>query len=139
MPVTPNVCNMHNHLSCGCLVADLCMISVHMMLESSISLLLCIRTTRYYIILNDLEEYLKLTGARGIFMSQLRVHILLFPDNVLILAESDNDLKRSLDALSEYCKASALRVNTNKTKLFLPGITQEVIAHSSSMVVKYKW
>jgi hypothetical protein len=46
----------------------------------------------------------------------LRILILLYADDVLLISESANALQNALNAFSLYCKQWKLKVNTNKTK-----------------------
>ena len=71
----------------------------------------------FILFLSDLEEHMKVWGAKGILMSNLRVNILMFADDVVLLAETAKDMNSSLAALSRYCLTSNLKVNANKTRI----------------------
>mgnify|MGYP002280502005 CR=1 FL=1 len=45
--------------------------------------------------------------------------MILYADDIVVFAESKNELQRSLDALLEYCNRWKLVVNTRKTKLMI--------------------
>ncbi|XP_053388991.1 A.superbus venom factor 2-like [Mercenaria mercenaria] len=47
----------------------------------------------------------------------LKLFMLLYADDTVILAESTSDLQLALDAMSHYCETWCLKVNTNKTKV----------------------
>jgi hypothetical protein len=49
----------------------------------------------------------------------LRIFILLYADDVLLISESANALQNALNAFSLYCKQWKLKVNTNKTKIMV--------------------
>ena len=49
----------------------------------------------------------------------LRLYVLLFADDTIILAESPKDLQAALDAAYEYCNDWKLQVNTTKTKVVI--------------------
>lgn len=58
-------------------------------------------------------EYL---NELGVF---LKLAVLLYADDMILMADSPEGLQRSLDALSEYCKIWKLEVNTSKTKVMI--------------------
>ena len=47
----------------------------------------------------------------------VRLYVLLYADDTIIMAESVQDLQAALDAAYEYCTQWYLTVNTNKTKI----------------------
>ena len=49
----------------------------------------------------------------------LRILILLYAEDVLLISESANGLQDALNAFSLYCKQWKLKVNTNKTKIMV--------------------
>jgi hypothetical protein len=49
----------------------------------------------------------------------LRILILLYADDVLLISESANGLQNALNAFNLYCKQWKLKVNTNKTKIMV--------------------
>ena len=53
---------------------------------------------------NDLEFYIKL-------------YILLYADDTIILAENAQQLQNALDGLAEYCRNWKLKINYDKTKI----------------------
>ena len=52
----------------------------------------------------------------GVFM---RLYVLLYADDTIILAESAHDLQLSLNKLNEYCHEWSLKVNISKTKIVI--------------------
>ena len=46
----------------------------------------------------------------------LKLYLLLYADDVVLLAESPGDLQRSICAMKEYCDLWKLKVNVAKTK-----------------------
>ena len=55
----------------------------------------------------------------GVLSMSQRDHILLFADDVVLIEETESALQRSLDTLSNYCRASGLVINTSKTKIVI--------------------
>ena len=49
----------------------------------------------------------------------LRLYVLLYADDTIILAESSNDLQCALNSLKSYCATWDLAVNTSKTKIVI--------------------
>ena len=81
--------------------------------------------------LNDLEDFIK-TEYKGLsYLSDLihstldtdeisiflKLYLLLYADDTIILAESVNDLQKALNKLHDYCQTWGLSINTDKTKV----------------------
>jgi flagellin-specific chaperone FliS len=49
----------------------------------------------------------------------LKLFILLYAEDTVLLAETANDLQAQLDALYEYCSSRKLKVNADKTKVMV--------------------
>ena len=47
----------------------------------------------------------------------LKLHLLLYADDTVILAETPNDLQISLNSMAEYCKNWELSINVTKTQV----------------------
>ena len=87
----------------------------------------------FSIFLNDLESHLSrnfsgLSFLRDQIYSELededtvtflRLFILLYADDTIILAESAAELQLALDSMSEYCQNWSLNVNVDKTKIVI--------------------
>ena len=77
--------------------------------------------------LNDLERYLDLNGAQGIpcentddqLYVYLKIFILLYADDTVILSENRHDLQEALNAFEQYCEDWKLTVNVEKTKVLI--------------------
>ena len=50
-------------------------------------------------------------------LTSFKICLLLYADDIVIFAESKDELQRRLDALLEYCNRWKLVVNTRKTKI----------------------
>lgn len=76
---------------------------------------------------NDLEDFLKQNGAIGIDVNctienvegLVKLLVLLYADDTVILADSPTNLQRCIDALSQYCSYWKLTVNADKTKILI--------------------
>lgn len=53
----------------------------------------------------------------GIDIDNEKLAILLYADDVVLLAENEKDLQKMLDVLNFWCKNNALYVNVNKSKI----------------------
>ena len=49
----------------------------------------------------------------------LKMYVLLYADDTIILAESPIELQQALDALNDYCNVWDLKVNTTKTNIVI--------------------
>ncbi|MEW8548255.1 MAG: reverse transcriptase family protein [Candidatus Thiodiazotropha sp.] len=79
--------------------------------------------------LNDLESYLLQNFCSGIdfniedldIVFYLRLVVLLYADDTVILANSEQDLQHSINVFQNYCTTWKLKVNINKTKVVIFG------------------
>ncbi|KAL1447226.1 hypothetical protein WDU94_000608 [Cyamophila willieti] len=70
--------------------------------------------------INDMEEYMIRKGYRGINIDgRNEIILLLFADDLIILADSKIDLQKKLETLKEYSDENLLTVNTGKTKVMI--------------------
>ena len=51
------------------------------------------------------------------FETFLKLYILLYADDTIVMAESSEDLQEALNAVGNYCELWKLRINVNKTKI----------------------
>ncbi len=80
----------------------------------------------FSIFVNDLESYLSERGCIPVQIDEndeinfwLKLLVLLYADDTLILAETADGLQLALDALSDYCDMWKLRINSIKTKIII--------------------
>ena len=82
----------------------------------------------FAIYLNDFQEslsknYQVLHTLAGDFQNELelfmKLYILLYADDTIIMTESPDDLQAALNGLYDYCKAWSLSVNISKTKVVI--------------------
>ena len=94
----------------------------------------------FAIYLNDFEQFMstKYTGLKTLknlytnaatseeMLTLLKLYVLLYADDTIIMAESPTELQLALDALGEYCQTWKLKINIDKTKImgFTKGKTQ---------------
>ena len=49
----------------------------------------------------------------------LKLYVLLYADDTVILAESPKELQLALDAMDQYCTLWKLKINVSKTKVLI--------------------
>ena len=69
--------------------------------------------------LNDLEDEFYLKGANGVDVNMFKLFILLYADDIILFANSPEEMQNSLNILSNYCNRWKLKVNINKTKVMI--------------------
>ena len=50
-------------------------------------------------------------------VTYFKLYILVYADDIVILAENPNDLHASLNKMEKYCDTFDLHINVNKTKI----------------------
>ena len=95
----------------------------------------------FSLFLNDLHSFLKSSqvnlqmvhsladDVEENFVMFLKLYLLLYADDAVLLAESPGDLQRSICAMEEYCDLWKLNVNVVKTKvvIFSRGKTRKIL------------
>jgi hypothetical protein len=81
----------------------------------------------FVLFLNDLETFLETCDVEGLktvsselkdkLNLYLKLFIILYADDTVIMAESDADLQKQLDSFSDYCDIWRLKVNVEKSKI----------------------
>ena len=83
------------------------------------------------IYLNDFEQFMstKYNGLKALkneftnaatndeMLTLLKLYVLLYADDTIIMAESPKELQLALNALSEYCQTWKLNINIDKIKI----------------------
>lgn len=72
----------------------------------------------FSLFISDIETHLRNNGLEGVSMNAIvDILILLFADDIVLLARSPVILDRILRSLEKYCTENCLKLNTNKTKV----------------------
>ena len=78
--------------------------------------------------LNDMQSYIESNGGIGIELTDnnhnmlwLKLLLLLYADDTVIMSDCPIDFQRSLDAFNNYCTEWYLTVNLQKTKILIFG------------------
>jgi hypothetical protein len=70
----------------------------------------------FNIYINDLAREIKACD-RGIVIDDIKVNILLYADDIVLLADCEEGLGQLLKVLSEWCECWRLKLNIDKTKV----------------------
>ena len=73
----------------------------------------------FSLFISDLESYLAENRAGYVTLAHQEVRLLLFADDLVLLADSIKGLQDSIDRLDEFCKAWKLNINIDKTKVVI--------------------
>lgn len=85
--------------------------------------------TLFGIYINKLEECLETAGYKGIELTGIIITLLLYVDDIVLLARSHDDLDKQLKILHVYYSKMGMTVNTDKTKVVI--IKSKKIIHGS--------
>ena len=64
--------------------------------------------------MNDLESYLNCNPSGSCQLSNLRLRLLMFADDIVLLAETETGLQNSINRLEEFCNGWELSINIEK-------------------------
>ena len=76
-----------------------------------------ISPTLFAIYINDLAGELKQSGISVVLDSELKISCLLYADDIVLLAENEQDLQALLDIVNHWCARWRLEVNLLKTNI----------------------
>ena len=69
--------------------------------------------------IDKLEEWLNLQGGDGVQLEEFVIKLLLYADDLVLVAKSAHVLQMHVYALEHFCKAVGMQVNTSKTKIMV--------------------
>lgn len=67
----------------------------------------------------DIEEFFKKRQVGGIVIGRIKILTLEYADDLTILAESEEDMKKMLKNLEKYLKGKRLILNAGKSKILI--------------------
>ncbi len=73
----------------------------------------------FSLFINDIVDELASVKDLGILVSNIRLLLLLFADDMVLFSNSVKGLQDGLDMLHEYCAKWGLTINTDKTKVVI--------------------
>jgi hypothetical protein len=79
----------------------------------------CLSPFLFSMFVNDLEDIFIHNKADGIDVDMFKIFMLLYADDIVIFANSAEELQRSIDILYDYCFKWKLKVNVSKTKIMI--------------------
>ena len=82
----------------------------------------------FSLFLNDTEDIFIDNGLSGINVNMFKLFFILYADDIVIFANSKEELPLSLDALYEYCQRWELIVYINKTKVMVFRVSSRLTA-----------
>ena len=72
--------------------------------------------TLYSVYINDLAEDIRNSGL-GVHIDDFTLGILMYADDIVLIAETESDLHKLLDILDRWCRRWRLTINQEKTKV----------------------
>ena len=78
----------------------------------------CLSPILFALYVNDMEENLR-NVETGISVLDIKLFLLFYADDAVILADTAQGLQLGLDSLYEYCQRWKLKINTNKSKIMI--------------------
>ena len=73
----------------------------------------------FALFLNDSQDYLFEGGTKGINLRDITVCTLLYAGDLVLIAESECDLKLHMDILGRYADYYRMEINSQKTKVMI--------------------
>lgn len=75
--------------------------------------------TLFGLFIDKLEEWLNMQNDEGIQLGEFVIRLLLYADDLILVAKSALGLQEHLFALESFCNMVEMQVNTNKTKVMV--------------------
>ncbi|KAH9312316.1 hypothetical protein KI387_027351 [Taxus chinensis] len=69
--------------------------------------------------IDQLEELLNMEGGEGIWLGEYVIRLLLYADDLILIATSAQGLQKQLLTLEAFCKKIGMQVNISKTKIMV--------------------
>ena len=73
----------------------------------------------FSLFINDLDQFLTDNNSGSVQLVQTHLRLLLFADDLVLLASSPAELQTSINLLGNFCEASNLSINFEKTKIVI--------------------
>ena len=67
--------------------------------------------------INDIEDYVKTHGFQGVNTGHVRMFLLLYADDTVIISENRQDLRLGLDIVEHYCNKWKMILDIKKTNI----------------------
>ena len=79
----------------------------------------CLSPILFSLYLNDIEEQFRISDIGGIDIDMMKIFLLLYADDIVVFANTPDDLQTGLDILYDYCLKWKLTINVSKTKVMI--------------------
>jgi hypothetical protein len=73
--------------------------------------------TLFGLYIDKLEEWLNLQEGDGALLGEFVIRLLLYADDLILIAKSAHGLQEHLISLEHFCSTVGMQVNTSKTKV----------------------
>ena len=73
--------------------------------------------TLFGLYIDKLEEWLNLQDGEGALLGKFVIRLLLYANDLILIAKSTFGLQEHLLSLEHFCRAVGMQVNTSKTKV----------------------
>jgi hypothetical protein len=93
----------------------------------------------YALFINELVEELEQVGGGYRMSEELNISVLLFADDLLLLASTTEQLQAMLVALLKFANRWGFEVNVDKTKAMILNGTRKLTTPSRSMALLSRW
>ena len=74
----------------------------------------------FSLFMNDLEDYLKNHSSGSCQLNSYRLQLMMFADDIVLLADIEKGLQESLNGLEKFCSNWDLSINIEKLSLINP-------------------
>ena len=81
------------------------------------------------IYIDKIEECLEIAGCKGTEIAGIIITLLLYADDIFLLAKIHDDLDKQLKTLHAYCSKMGMTIKTNNTKVMI--LKSKNITHGS--------
>ncbi|MCO5603414.1 hypothetical protein L7F22_057564 [Adiantum nelumboides] len=81
--------------------------------------------------IDEVSDYIDREGDRGAQLAETWIPLLLYADDIVLIAESPDGMQRQLDVLQKFAEESGLSVNMGKTKIMVFNTTTQWVRRSA--------
>ena len=87
--------------------------------------------TLFGMYIDEVSDYIDREGDRGAQLAGTWIPLLLYADDIVLIAESPDGMQRQLDVLQKFAEESGLSVNLGKTKIMVFNTTPQWVRRSA--------
>ncbi|MCO5560653.1 hypothetical protein L7F22_014270 [Adiantum nelumboides] len=87
--------------------------------------------TLFGMYIDEVSDYIDREGDRGVQLAETWIPLLLYADDIVLIAESPDGMQRQLDVLQKFAEESGLSVNMGKTKIMVFNTTTQWVRRST--------